>query len=398
MATGDRCDVAVVGGGPAGSSAARQAASLGCSVVVFEKAAMPRPKLCGGAVSEQALRSLGFALPERLVDSACFGTRVHYRSDFMLGRSEERVAVLVRREHFDHFLVEKAQEAGARIHVGEVTTITRAGGELVLRTRDDQMTCTVVVIAEGTTGRLAKEVRRPDRDDESGVCLECRVPSARLPQFADLKDVIDVYLGIARGGYGWVFPHGDFYSVGIGGLRSDLPAPRRVFERFCKDLKIDVDKTEVRGHLIPCGGLRRNLVSDGVILAGDAAGFVDPFLGEGIAYAIRSGRIAGEVAAHAVQARDPGPATLTTYARKCEMAFGRQLRYALRLARLARLYPSMFMRLLATERAVLDRYLGVARGDRSYGDFVWWLGMRAPALWLQSLSKGKRAQTRSAGW
>jgi geranylgeranyl reductase family protein len=394
---GDRCDVAVVGDGPAGSSAARQAAALGCRVVLFEKAAMPRPKLCGGAVSEQALRSLGFALPERLVDAACFGTRVHYGSDSMLGRSDERVAVLVRREHFDHFLVEKAQEAGARVRVGEVTAITRVGDEMVLQTRDDQTTCAVVIIAEGTAGRLAKDVRRPDRNDESGVCLECRVPSAQLPQFADLKDVIDVYLGVARGGYGWVFPHGDFYSVGIGGLRSDLPAPRRVFETFCRDLQIDVDRTEVHGHLIPCGGVRRNLVSDGVILAGDAAGFVDAFLGEGITYAIRSGRISGEVAARAVQAKDAGPATLTTYGQTCEMAFGRNLRYALRLARLARRYPSMFMRLLATERTVLDRYLGVARGDRSYGDFVWWLGLRAPALWLRGLSNGRRAPPHIAG-
>lgn len=365
-------DLVVVGAGPAGSSAAYRAARRGMNVLLLEKEELPRMKICGGALSEHAMSFLEYALPEDLIETECYGARVQYGEANVSASKSERIAVLVSRESFDHFLANKAQEAGAELIHDEAISIqeTTAGIECV--GRNQKYTARAAIVAQGASGRLIKSVRPLDGPDAMGVCLEARVPKDLLPQSRPQKGIIDIYFGIARFGYGWVFDHGTYYSIGIGGLRSLVPAPRPAFEDFCRNLSVDPGEIHPRGHLIPCGGLKRRLGMGKILLAGDSAGFVDPFYGEGIAYAIRSGQLAVEALSEA--SFEPCKA-LRHYQRSCRREFGANLWYSLQLARLMHRFPDQFIRLLAQDETVLEKYLDVPLHVTTYKRYLIWLLM-----------------------
>jgi flavin-dependent dehydrogenase len=279
--------------------------------------------------------------------------------------------VLVRREHFDHFLVEKAQEAGAEFKLGEVVGLSDGEDGISIETRDARFLAQSAIIAQGATGNLIRHVRDPDGRGESGICLECRLPTENLDRDLELEGLIDVYFGFPRSGYGWIFNHGTFSSVGIGGLRSILKHPRRAFHEFCRGVGVQVNDSDVHGHLIPCFGHRKNIVADRVLLAGDAAGFVDPFLGEGISYAIRSGQLAAETLAIWIERGELSARRLAEYAKTCYDEFGRDLRYSRYLWRLMQCFPSVFLKMLASERSLLEQCIEAPLKASGYRDFLW---------------------------
>ena len=103
-----------------------------------------------------------------------------------------------------------------------------------------------------------QRVRPPDRRAASGICISCRIPTPEPDPLAELEDLLDIHFGVADYGYGWVFHHGRYYSVGIGGLRACLHRPIEVFRRFCATVGLNPPaNTAVRGHLVPRGGLPR---------------------------------------------------------------------------------------------------------------------------------------------
>jgi flavin-dependent dehydrogenase len=132
--------------------------------------------------------------------------------------------------------------------------------------------------------------------------------------------------------------------------------------------------------------MRRPLVTDRVVLAGDAAGFVDPLYGEGIAYAIRSGQIAAEVIRECLVRNAPcSAAQLGEYARRCDVEFRSELADSLRLSRLMYAFPGVFLKALASNRAFLERYLEVPLRRSSYREFLRWLVPRLPWCCARSL-------------
>ena len=381
-------DLAVVGAGPAGSSAARRASQLGLRVLLVDKAAMPREKTCGGAVSHRAQGYLDFSLPLHLLDSECYGARVCYGALSSEGRCSERIAVLVSRERFDSFLLQKAQESGAEHRTAHVRDVQDEGRTVLLRTPAGEVRARAAILAHGAHGNLYQRVRPQDTPAESGICLEARVPAAAAPLPPGL---IDIHFGVAAFGYGWVFPHGSYCSVGVGGLRDRFPRPREAFEGFCEGLGIPARDLRPRGHFIPCGGVRRTLAANRLFLAGDAAGFVDPFDGEGIAYAIRSGQLAAESVHESLRGHEDFCAGARGYTARCHSEFGRNLGYSLLVTRLMHRFPDLLLRIFAGDRRVLERYLEVPMQDLSYQGFLAWLALRMPV----SLFKGALAARRA---
>ena len=110
-----------------------------------------------------------------------------------------------------------------------------------------------------------------------------------------------------------------------------------------------------------------------MLLAGDAAGLVDPFTGEGIYYALASGRMAGEMVGDV-----PAAIVARSYESRIEKELGRDLRYALISSRIMHSHPGIFLRTLVREEKVLERYLEVGAGQMSYKDFMLWLLPRLP--------------------
>jgi len=380
-----RHDFIVIGGGPAGASAARRLAERGADVTLFERRVMPRRKPCGGALSEQAMGYLGFPLPEEFVDAQVFGARVHYGRAVTEARLPERIAVLVTRSRFDELLVSKAREAGAEVVWQPVTSLESQGSGVRFTTPDGPATARAAILCEGANRPLSRAVRQADAPDEQAFCLEAEVPVRRPDPFADARGLIDLYFTPDGCGYGWVFHHGSYYSVGIGAVGRGIRSPMAAFREFAAACGFDVGAIKPMGAYVPCGGLPRVVAADRILLAGDAAGFVDPFYGEGLAYAIRSGQLAAETLLEAAGANDFSAARLAAYAATCDAAFGRNLSGSLALARTMRRWPKFFFGLLASDPAVLGRYLHVPAMRLSYWEFTRWLLVRAPLFWLKGL-------------
>jgi len=374
-------DLIVVGGGPAGSSAAGWAGKLGLKTLLVEKEQFPRYKACGGAVTEQALSHLDFDLPSELREATILAARVHYGASSIEARMDSPLAYTVSRSAFDAYLLEEARETGISVSLGErVRRLEEKDGSVVVSTDRGSYGAALVIVAEGAHGTLKRNVRRGDCKDKYGVCLVAEIPLADTSQdYA--QDAIEIHFGIGGMGYGWVFPHGEYYSVGIGGLASSLRRPRETMAGFLRERGFDPHH-RTRGHVIPVGGVRRTLASRRVLLVGDAAGFVDSFTGEGIAYAIRSGHIAAEVAARSLS--QPGDSKAAEeYEALCEEEFGSNLRYSLFLARLMHRFPGIFFKLLAGDQEVIDNFARVATGRWKYERYLRWLVPRLPSYLLR---------------
>jgi flavin-dependent dehydrogenase len=240
-----------------------------------------------------------------------------------------------------------------------------------------------VIIAEGAQGALKYDIRRRDRKDEYGVCLVAEIPTEQASQEYP-QDTIDIHFGVGGMGYGWVFPHGDYYSVGIGGLAISLKSPRQTMEGFLQDRGFDPNH-KMRGHVIPVGGIRRTFGSSRILLAGDAAGFLDSFTGEGIAYAIRSGQIAAEVIGGSLLSCGDSYDVARRYEQSCQGEFGTNLRYSLLLARLMHRFPGVFFKLLAGNQEVIDDFAKVATAQWTYARYLRWLIPRLPRLLVGGL-------------
>jgi geranylgeranyl reductase family protein len=375
-------DLIVVGAGPAGSSAAKMAGNLGLETLLIEKERFPRYKPCGGAVTEQGLSYLGFDLPSDLCEATVIAARVHYGGRSIEARREQPIARMVNRSHFDAYLLEKARESGVSVSLGErVLGLEEQDEAVQVFTDQGVYRAGFVLVAEGAQGVLKHHVRRRDRKDEYGVCLVTEVPGNEEATSRFAQDAIDIHFGIGGMGYGWVFPHGEYYSVGIGGLASSISRPREIMLEFLRGNGFD-GRQRLRGHVIPVGGIRRTLGSSRVLLTGDAAGFMDSFTGEGIAYAIRSGQLAAEVISRAMS--HEGQHKLPQdYETTCDEEFGSNLRYSLLLARLMHRFPGVFFGLLAGNQEVIDNFAKVATAGWTYQRYLRWLVPRLPGYVLR---------------
>jgi geranylgeranyl reductase family protein len=364
-------DLIIVGGGPAGSSAGRTAGRLGLRALLLEKEVFPREKPCGGALSARALASLDFLLPPALQAQALTGARVCYRGRKVEAHLSAPYAFLVSRSDFDHFLLTEAEKAGIEIHQGEkVLGLCETDGGISVRTPAGIYTGRCALIAEGAQGQLKRRARRCDTRAEQGFAIVTEIPVTQ-PH----AGIAEIHFGLSRWGYGWIFPHAGYLSVGVGGLIPSMPPIRESLRAFLRENGLP-EEYRCRGHVIPMGGICRNLVNGRILLYGDAAGFADPLRGEGIAYAIRSGQLAAEAVHRALTERIEA---LAEYEAACERAFGGELRDALFLTRLVHRFPAAFHRLFSSHPRVVATYLEVVAGTRNYRSFLAWALPRMPA-------------------
>lgn len=377
-------DLAIIGAGPAGASAARAAAQLGMKVLLFDKCVFPRAKPCGGALSEQAISYLDFHVPQDLQERDVFGARVVFGDTVLERRKDHRIATLITRSVFDALLLEKARETGVEIRLGDrVTGYGQESDRVVLRSSSGLHEARFLVVAEGAHGNLKHEVRKRDTKSQYGVCVVAEIPASEATIDARIHDAIEIHFGVAHRGYGWVFPHRGYFSVGIGGLARDLPEPRRTMGRFLTANGFSASCQQA-GHLIPAGGIKRRIRGDRCLLAGDAAGFVDSFYGEGIAYAIRSGQLSAQAIHLALTSGDSRRA-FAGYEADCWREFEANLRSSLFLSNLMHRFPGPLFSVFCTHPEVLDRFLDVPALRTSYRQYVHWLMPRAPMYLLSAV-------------
>ncbi|MBU6365408.1 MAG: geranylgeranyl diphosphate reductase [Gemmatimonadetes bacterium] len=305
-------DVVVVGGGPAGATAAHELARAGHRVMLLDRAWRVKP--CGGAVPPQLLRD--FDVPESVlvarIDTARIISPKWRTVDIPVG---DGFVGMVDREVFDEWLRARAAAAGAERRVGTFTHFGRdADGTAVLtytegRSRhgaERQVRARMVVGADGALSPVARQCV-PGADRAKHVFAYHEIIRSPAPGDATFGAArCDVYYQepLSPDFYAWVFPHGATTSVGTGTLQKGFGLKEAV-ARLRQDTGLDrADTIRREGAPIPIKPLPRWDNGRDVVLAGDAAGVVAPASGEGIFYAMTGGRLAAQAAAEALATGD----------------------------------------------------------------------------------------------
>jgi len=298
-------DVVVVGGGPSGSTAATDLARSGLKVRLLDRAGRIKP--CGGAIPPKLIEE--FAIPDSLlvarVNSARMISPAHVAVDMPI---EGGFVGMVDREHFDEWLRRRAQAAGADLCQGTFERITRgadgvsivhyrskpAGSAVADASVSNRVRARAIIGADGAMSEVAKQcVPGAKRIRYVAAYHEIvQVPRAATQKFSGTR--CDVYYQgrLSPDFYGWIFPHGETASVGVGSAQKGFSLRRATEElRAASDLA-DVKTVRREGAPIPMKPLGRWDNGRDVVLAGDAAGVVAPASGEGIYYAMAGGRFA----------------------------------------------------------------------------------------------------------
>lgn len=379
-------DLIIIGGGPSGSAAGRLAGKLGLKTLLIEKEVFPRYKPCGGAFSEQAMSYLDFNIPQHIHEKDIYGARIHFRDQVIEKHKEYRIATLVSRDVLDNYLLEKAKETKIEIKMGEKVIDYKENHDYVsVYTNNDTYKAKFVIVAEGSQGKLKNKIRKRDKKNEYAISVVTEIEQDNETIDKYIYNAIDIHFGVVNMGYGWIFPHEKYYSVGIGGLAKDLHNPKKMMMDFLKSNGFD-GNYKLNVHLIPAGGIKRNITSSRVVLSGDAAGFVDSFYGEGIAYAIRSGQVAVEVISDILLSKNK-PSSLKNYESICEREFSDNLKYSLLLSKMMHRFPKIFFKILTSNEDVIDKFIEVTALKRTYKSYIKWLIPRIPKYLLFKSSK-----------
>jgi geranylgeranyl reductase family protein len=377
--------VIIIGAGPAGAIASKTCAEKGISTLLLEKRGIPRFKLCGGAVTISALSHLDFVIEKDLIERECYGARVHFKNHQIEVRRRSQMAILVSRDKFDAHIVSKAVDAGVVLYEEEkVTSITQNQSKVVVETNKGEYNAKVAIGADGVNSIVSKQVRESYKPHELGLGIAADIPATNEEVNEYIENEVAFHYGITKFGYGWVFPKEKHFSVGVAGILPSMKNPRNIFMAFIKKLGFRTD-VATHAHLIPSGGYEREVCSDRLILVGDAAGFVDPFYGEGIKYAFISGKLAAERVVESYENEDFSKSALDSYKRSCYKQFGANLEYSLRLTRLVNNYPKIFFRLLSSNKSVLDKELEIVAERMRYKEYLRWLIPRVPYFMLKAL-------------
>lgn len=370
-------DVIVVGMGPAGASAAYKLSQHGLSVLAFDKQAHPRYKVCGGGLSARISRILPadfLSVIEETVHRVQF---TYGAQESFLIESPEPIAYMVMRQDFDQWLVEKAREAGTEIREGEAVVDIQDGAEGVdVFTKQGRYRSRVVIGADGVMSVVAQQCF-PGRSMRSIPALESEVQGGPLHAFQKTPTAL-ISLQAAKKGYGWIFPKQQGLSLGVGEFIKGTKRPKQSFRDFIgleptlAGLKVPAPL----GYPLPIAHASRSrhtwhgrLVCGRAMLVGDAGHLVDPLLGEGIYYAVRSGQLAAKSVSDMLG--NPVQHQLSDYETWVDTEFGPEFRVAGRLGKVIYGLPRSIhrwagLRFPDTYQRVLHRYCQLLQGKETY--------------------------------
>jgi geranylgeranyl diphosphate/geranylgeranyl-bacteriochlorophyllide a reductase len=313
----DTYDIIIIGGGPAGATAAHITAKSGKRVLLLDRAGRIKP--CGGAVPPRLIRD--YNIPVDLIVARIDAARIVSPSGRLAHMPVEGSYVgMVDRQDFDEYLRSRAAMAGATREIGTYSKSTRDDdGTLRIHysVRNGTEKSARTKLAIGADGALSKLGRDHIADAHKTKLVFAYHEIVERPEAADTysSDRCDVYYNARYSPdfYAWVFPHGRTASIGTGSAHKGF-ALRDAVAKLRKDAGLEGSKTiRKEGAPIPLKPLKRWDNGRDVLLAGDAAGVVAPASGEGIYYAMLSGELAADCALAFLQT---GDARLLAQARK----------------------------------------------------------------------------------
>ncbi len=356
-------DCIIVGAGPAGGAAAYHLAKQGRSVLILEKESLPRYKPCGGGVSPAIAAWFDFDFSPAIslrINTIRYTWKMDDPVEAKLDNQEP--IWMVRRDVFDHFLVQQAQKQGAELRDStEVTGIEFKSDRWQVNTATGPVEGRYLIAADGAKGPMAKWLGFKERKRRMGAALEAEA-------ITEIKDEQSIHFdfGMVNNGYIWNFPKADGYSIGIGTFRGGEPQNlREIVTEYANMFGVNFKEIKQYGHPLCLWDGDQKLHTQNALLAGEAACVVDPFTAEGIRPSIFS----GVKAAAAINAALGGDRNaLENYTQVINQEWGSDMVWAQRLAGVFYRVPGVGYRLGIKKPAATRRMGKILAGESRYGD------------------------------
>jgi digeranylgeranylglycerophospholipid reductase len=351
-------DIGVIGGGPAGITAAINAAKCGRSVCLIDRKEIAGyPVRCGEAIGLNGFTS-SISLKGEWIKSKIVSMKLVSPSGIPVIVPSDYEGYVIDRQKMESDLIKDAEALGA-LYVPStsiLSVVSSGGGEYACKSKDRTFFARCVILAEGVESRLARSLGWETSLELSDIesCAFCRVAHETIE-----PETTDFYLGsdIAPGGYAWVFPRGKgTANVGLGvlGTRCSGGMPKDLLLSFVKEHFPGASVSELHCAGVPVGKWIKPLVKDGVMLVGDAARMMNCVSGAGIAYALYSGKIAGTAAGTSFRDGVCDWSSLRDYEKKWASFYGRQQIRSFKLKEVMVGFPDEFLDSIAQSVSKAD--------------------------------------------
>lgn len=319
-----KCDVLIVGAGPAGSMAAKTAAKRDVDVIVIERnKKIGYPVRCAEGINKFLFQDTGIKKDNSFIEQVILGTKVYFYDEVYELNSPQWQGYTIDRTIFDTHLAQLAEKAGAQIFTEtKAVGMKREGKKLLVKvdTKMDLNTieAKIIIGADGfecNVGRWAG-IRKKWNHEDFCKCYELFV---NCPNLSEPDRFHMAFAEEFPMGYAWIFPKKKKANIGVGvSYKASVKDAFSYFVNEYPGIKSLLGKYSIlerRGGNIPMSGPKdiAETVADGVILAGDAAGMVDPITGEGISFSMISGISAGEASAHGIEKNEWNKKALSIY-------------------------------------------------------------------------------------
>jgi geranylgeranyl reductase family protein len=342
---------------------AHATAAAGLRTILLEKDRLPRYKTCGGGVQQRVAKLVGCDLTPVIrtsVDRLVFTYRL---SNPVERASPVPVVHMVMRDAFDAFLIERAAKAGAEVRdQTRVDRVDCSAEGVRISTGRGEVRAFVVVGADGANSRVARDVGLAGGVDLD-LALEAEIVTPE-PDQARWATTALLDLGSLPSGYGWLFPKGTHLSVGVGGPLQYRSLFRPYYDRLRRFLGLGEARVErFSGHHLTLRRPGAPIVAGRAVVLGDAAGLVDPFTGEGLLGAVRSGQLA---AAPVVRAASGDLAALHDYQAAVDRELMPELLEARIVLRVFDRMPRLAHRLMGTGTLFWRNLAKLMLGETDY--------------------------------
>jgi len=360
-------DCIIVGAGPAGSTTAYHLAKQGKSVLILEKANFPRTKSCGGGVSPAIAQWFDFdfsSVVQNHVSQVKYTFKMSDAAEVQL--KDVTPMWMVQREQFDNFLVKQAVERGAEFKSNiEVTGVSLQAESWQVSTTNGDFTGKYLIAADGANSNISKILGFAETQKIAAVSLQ--IPG----EVKDLHKTMAFFdFGSLKNGFMWCFPKADGYSLSAAYVRNPKGKSdelKKQLNNYAKLFNLDTSQGEYKEHTLNLWQKDLPLHSDQVLLVGEAAGMVDPLIGEGIRPAMFTGVKAATAIADALNGQENA---LASYTNDVNQEWGENLAKADFLASLFYKAPKIAYK-LGVKRPTAGQIMGkILCGELSYSQIA----------------------------